>query len=68
VIPRHLALPSLQVDAPIVPVGVLPGGSLTVPDDPDVLCWWRGGARPDSAQGSVVIDGHVDVTTDGLGV
>ena len=66
-IPRHLALPSLQVNAPIVPVGLQPGGDLTVPDDPHVLGWWQGGARPGSRQGSVVIDGHVDTAVHGPG-
>jgi hypothetical protein len=66
-IPRHLALPSLQVNAPIVPVGLQPGGDLTVPDDPHVLGWWQGGARPGSRQGSVVIDGHVDTAAHGPG-
>ena len=65
--PRRLALPSLRVDVPIVPVGVQPGGGLTVPDDPHVLGWWHGGARPDSGEGSVVIDGHVDTAAEGPG-
>ena len=66
-IPRHLALPSLQVDAPIVPVGLQPGGNLTVPDDPHVLGWWQGAARPGSQQGTIVIDGHVDTAAHGPG-
>jgi hypothetical protein len=66
-IPRHLTLPSLQVNAPIVPVGLQPGGDLTVPDDPHLLGWWQGGARPGSRQGSVVIDGHVDTAAHGPG-
>ena len=65
--PRRLALPSLGVDVPIVPVAVQAGGGLTVPDDPHVLGWWHGGARPDSGQGSVVIDGHVDTAAEGPG-
>ena len=66
-IPRHLALPSLQVDAPIVPVGLEPGGDLTVPDDPHLLGWWQTGARPGGRQGTLVIDGHVDTAADGPG-
>ena len=66
-IPRHLALPSLQVDAPIVPVGLQPGGDLAVPDDPHVLGWWQREARPDSRQGTIVIDGHVDTAASGPG-
>jgi hypothetical protein len=66
-IPRRLALPSLRVDAPIVPVGVLPDGTLAVPPNPQVLGWWQGGARVANGQGSIVIDGHVDTATDGSG-
>lgn len=66
-IPQRLALPSLHVHAPIVPVAVLPGGDLAVPDNPQVLGWWQGGARPGSEQGTVVIDGHVDTAANGPG-
>lgn len=66
-IPRRLALPSLHVDAPIVPVGVQPSGVLAVPDNPQVLGWWQGGARPAGGLGSIVIDGHVDTAASGPG-
>ncbi|MGB8994721.1 MAG: class F sortase [Pseudonocardiaceae bacterium] len=66
-IPHRLMLPSLRVDAPIVPVSTLPRGGLAVPADPDVLGWWQGGTRPGSGQGTVVIDGHVDTAVDGPG-
>lgn len=65
--PLRLALPSLEVDAPVVPVDVGPGAALQVPEDPDVLGWWQGGTRPGSAQGTVVIDGHVDTARNGPG-
>jgi hypothetical protein len=66
-IPRRLALPTLQVDAPIVPVGLLPSGGLGGPPHPHVLGWWPDGARPATRHGSVVIDGHVDTAADGPG-
>lgn len=65
--PTGLDLPSLQVSAPVVPVGVEPGGALTVPDDPQLLGWWSDGALPGAATGSVVLDGHVDAATAGAG-
>jgi hypothetical protein len=65
--PQRLMLPALRVDAPITPVDTLPGGGLDVPDNPEVLGWWQGGARPGSGQGTVVIDGHVDTVADGPG-
>lgn len=64
----RLKLPSLGISARIVAVSVGPGGGLAVPDDPDVLGWWRSGSRPGEGQGSVVIDGHIDSATQGLGV
>jgi hypothetical protein len=66
-IPRRLAVPSLHVDAPIVPVGVLPTGALAVPDNPQVLGWWQGRARPASGLGGIVLDGHVDTAANGPG-
>ncbi|NMH99890.1 sortase domain-bontaining protein [Pseudonocardia acidicola] len=65
--PQRLRLPSLGVDAPVVPVGVAAGGALVVPDDPGVLGWWQAGARPGSGHGTVVVDGHVDSAVAGPG-
>lgn len=65
--PRRLVLPTLRVDALIVPVGMLAGGGLAVPANPDVLGWWQGGARTGTGHGTVVIDGHVDTAADGRG-
>lgn len=66
--PIRLTLPNLDVSAPVVPVSVASGGGLDVPNDPDVLGWWSSGARPGDRRGSVLIDGHVDSATQGLGV
>jgi hypothetical protein len=65
--PTWLRVPTQQVEAPVTAVGVQPGGQLTVPEDPQVLGWWRGGARPGSSRGTVVIDGHVDSRVYGTG-
>lgn len=65
--PAQLRLPSLELSAPVVPVDVGPDGWLGVPDDPDVLGWWRSGALPGSGRGTVVIDGHVDSAARGPG-
>jgi Sortase domain len=66
-IPLWLRLPSLDVSAPVVPVTVDPSGALQVPDNPNVLGWWQGGALPGSGAGTVVIDGHVDSAQAGVG-
>lgn len=56
------------VTAPVVPAGVRDDGSLVVPEDPDVVGWWTGGAQAGDAFGSVVVAGHVDSAEFGLGV
>lgn len=66
--PVRLEMPRLGLSAPVVPVAVDPDGALGVPTNPDVLGWWVSGARPGGGRGSVVIDGHVDSATEGLGV
>lgn len=65
--PVHLRLPRLRVDAQVLSVSVGPDGLLGVPPNPRQLGWWSGSARPGPASGSVVIDGHVDSASWGLG-
>lgn len=65
--PVRLHLPVLDVDAAVTPVDVDADGGLAIPDDPAVVGWWRGGAPPGSAVGSVVLVGHVDTRTAGPG-
>ena len=65
--PTRLQAPAVGIDAPVTPVDVLDGGALAVPEDPDVLGWWQGGARPGDRQGTVVVDGHVDSASSGPG-
>ena len=65
--PTRLTLPG-SPDAEVVPVRVGRGGQLNVPADPDVLGWWRSGARPGAGQGSVVLVGHVDSAELGVGL
>jgi len=45
------------VDAPVVGIDA-PGGVLLPPDDPQILGWWRSGARPGAATGSALVTGH----------
>jgi LPXTG-site transpeptidase (sortase) family protein len=55
--PRRLLVPSLGVDAPVVPIEA-PGGVLTPPADPQVLGWWADGAKPGARTGSALVTGH----------
>ena len=59
--PVRLFIPSIEVDASIEPVGVLPNGDLETPmvkrwDDAG---WYQTGPVP-GQRGSAVIDGHLD--------
>lgn len=56
--PVWLLVPDAGVSAPVRPVGIEPGGSLGVPDDPDVVGWWAEGAL--LAGVPQVLVGHVD--------
>jgi hypothetical protein len=58
--PVRVVVASIDVDMPVVPVGVETGGFMELPVDPAVGGWYRFGADPTSAQGNVVISAHVD--------
>lgn len=57
----HLIIPTIGINAPIEPVGVLADGDLAVPTQKpwDGVGWYRYGPYPGD-QGSAVIDGHLD--------
>lgn len=65
--PTSLRLPSGAV-VPVDPAGVDRAGVLAVPSDPSRVGWWTGGAMSGEPFGSVVVAGHVDSSTAGLGV
>lgn len=67
VVPTSLRLPSGST-ALIRPAGVHRDGSLAVPDDPQQVGWWTGGAAAGERYGNVVIAGHVDSARFGVGV
>ena len=56
-VPVRLVVPSLGVDAPIIPI-TAPGGVLLPPGDPQTLGWWRDGAQPGAETGGALITGH----------
>lgn len=55
--PLRLIIPSLHVDAPIVPIAVR-NSTLTPPSNFKDVGWWDGSARIGSATGQTVITGH----------
>ena len=66
-VPTSLVLPD-GTSAPVVPVGLHPDGALVVPDDVRSVGWWTGGSRVGEPYGSVVVAGHVDSASRGIGV
>lgn len=65
--PVRLHLPTLGVEATVTPVDTDADRGVAIPDDPAVVGWWRRGAAPGSAAGSVVLVGHVDTRVAGPG-
>lgn len=67
--PVALTLPTLDVDAPLVPVGVLPDGAMEIPDDVGTVGWYATQARRVSPgdPGTAVLAGHRDSRVQGDG-
>lgn len=65
--PDRLLIPSLGVDAQVVPEPVAVHGELVVPGDPLVVGRWTDGAPVDGEVGTTLLAGHVNVTGLGLG-
>ena len=65
--PARLQIPAIGVDAPIEAVGVDDRGDMAIPEQVQQIGWYRYGAAPGDATGSVVMSGHVDSAQQGLG-
>jgi len=66
--PARVRVAALGIDAPVVPVGIdVAQGVLGVPPSIHTVGWWRDGAIPGSASGTVMIAGHVDSAAAGPG-
>jgi hypothetical protein len=59
--PVRLRIPGIQVDAPVMRLGLGPGNSLDVPPpgNSDIAGWYKDGTPP-GAKGTAIITGHVD--------
>lgn len=65
--PRELRIDSVGVTMPIAATGVAQDGQMELPDDPQVIGWYRFGASPGERRGSAVLGGHVDSVSGGVG-
>jgi len=55
--PRRLVVPSMGIDAPVMPIATR-GDTLVQPSDPQQLGWWADGAKPGAKRGSALVTGH----------
>ncbi|EMF28833.1 hypothetical protein H114_10931 [Streptomyces gancidicus BKS 13-15] len=60
-VPDRVRIPAIQVDAPIVPVGLDADGWVDAPppEDPNLAGWFTGAVTP-GEKGTAVVVGHVD--------
>ena len=65
-VPVFAELPSGR-RAAVDRAGVDRAGTLQVPEDVTRLAWWTGGAQAGDPYGGVVLAGHVDSRTEGIG-
>lgn len=56
--PVRLVVPSLHINAPIIPIEVTVGATLDPPSNPREVGWWQRSAKPGSTKGQTVITGH----------
>lgn len=57
--PERLVVPSIDLDEPLVDLGIAADGVMEVPTDADEVGWFTGGGRP-GGFGPTVLAGHVD--------
>lgn len=68
VIPTRVRLAAHGIDSPVYPVAIdVQAGALGIPKDIDRVGWWRDGAAPGSANGAILLAGHVDSAARGAG-
>lgn len=66
--PTSVAVPRLGIRAPIATADVdTRAGALAVPQNIDRVGWWRDGAAPGDAAGTILLAGHVDSARRGAG-
>lgn len=64
--PAHIIIDAIDVDHPIIDVGLNPDRTMEIPHDVNELGWYEPGVKPGEL-GSAVIAGHVDSREQGPG-
>ncbi|SIT88187.1 class F sortase [Microbacterium sp. RU33B] len=60
--PARVAIPRIDLDSPLIDLGLAADGGMEVPSDFDDVGWYAPGGRP-GGRGPTVIAGHVDSAT-----
>ncbi len=58
-LPMWITIPAIQVNAPIISVGLEASGIMASPDDAGIVGWYELGPRPGEAS-NAILAGHVD--------
>jgi LPXTG-site transpeptidase (sortase) family protein len=58
-VPSRVTIPAIDLDQPLIDLGIAPDGRMEVPVDFDDVGWFTGGGRP-GGRGPTVIAAHVD--------
>lgn len=66
--PVRVAIPAVDVDVAVVPVGVDPEGLMEIPASGQQVGWYRHGPAPGDERGSAVLASHVNTRAEGAGV
>ena len=64
--PNEVSIPSLNIEAPLVPEAIA-DHSLDIPGDVHEVGVWTGGATVDATSGTVLLAGHVNYADQGAG-
>ncbi|MGF0312971.1 class F sortase [Rhodococcus sp. IEGM1428] len=61
--PARLSAQTIELDEPLIGLGLTGDGQMQVPSDYDGVGWFTGGGRPGVIGSPTVLAGHVDSTT-----
>jgi len=66
-LPTTIRVPAIDVDHPLIPVGLNPDGSMEIPDDVQEIGWFETQGVLPGDEGTAVLAGHVDSRAQGPG-
>lgn len=66
--PKAIRIPAINVETTVIPVGLDESRGVAVPEDIDIVGWWKLGVPPGAGRGSAVLVAHRDGITQGQGV